>query len=79
MKENKKIKALIKAVKALQEDGYKLTPECNFTETISLPEGRMKGKLRCIRFSLTKLIPLKEKETEINQLIESLAHFGQEG
>jgi hypothetical protein len=71
-KEKEKIKALIEAVRALQEDGYTLSHGDHFKDTTAISESGNQFKLRSLNFSLYKKITLEGEEEELMELIQSL-------
>jgi len=67
-----KIKSLIEAVRALQEDGYVLTRGDHYKDLTTIQESGKQFKVRSLHFSLYKRIPLESDEEELMGLIQSL-------
>ena len=74
MNEKNKIKALIEAVRGLQEEGYRLIYKDNFIETTGISESGKQYKTRQLKFYLSKHLPQDRDEEEISHLIQSLNH-----
>jgi hypothetical protein len=66
------IENLVKAIKALQEDGYHVSHGDHFVEKTVISDIEETLKRRVISFSLYKDFPIEGKEEELKELIQSL-------
>jgi hypothetical protein len=79
MQEKSKIKALIEAIQALQEEGYELYHGDHFKDVTAISERGKQFRVKTLNFMLNKYVPLEGDEKELMELIQSCNRSCQAG